>query len=151
MADLLKDPMVLRQIIMDHYEYPRNHTLTQEPGYAQKHMASESCIDDIYVQSKIEDGIVKDVRFDGVACTISTASTSIMSELVQGKSIAEAKEIIRNYFAMIDQKEYDGNLLEEAVAFANVGKQANRIKCATIGWKALEELIEESEGNDDEK
>ena len=151
MADLLKDPMVLRQIIMDHYEYPRNHTLTQESGYVQKHMASESCIDDIYVQSKIEDGIVKDVRFDGVACTISTASTSIMSELVQGKSIAEAKEIIRNYFAMIDQKEYDADLLEEAVAFANVGKQANRIKCATIGWKALEELIEESEGNDDEK
>ena len=151
MADLLKDPMVLRQIIMDHYEYPRNHTLTQESGYAQKHMASESCIDDIYVQSKIEDGIVKDVRFDGVACTISTASTSIMSELVQGKSIAEAKEIIRNYFTTRSRVEYDADLLEEAVAFANVGKQANRIKCATIGWKALEELIEESEGNDDEK
>ena len=102
MSDLLKDPMILRQIIMDHYEYPRNHTLTKEEGYAQKHMASESCIDDIYVQSRIEEGIVKDVRFDGVACTISTASTSIMSELLRGKSIAQAREIIRNYFAMID-------------------------------------------------
>ena len=98
MSDLLKDPMILRQIIMDHYEYPRNHTLTKEEGYAQKHMASESCIDDIYVQSRIEEGIVKDVRFDGVACTISTASTSIMSELLRGKSIAQAREIIRNYF-----------------------------------------------------
>lgn len=147
MADLLKDPMILRQIIMDHYEYPRNHTLSEEEGYVQKHMASESCIDDIYVQTKIEEGKVKEVRFDGVACTISTASTSIMSELMQGKSIEEAKEIIRNYFAMIDQQEYDEELLQEAVAFANVGKQANRIKCATIGWKAMEELLEESEGD----
>ncbi len=111
----------------------------------------ESCIDDIYVQSRIEEGIVKDVRFDGVACTISTASTSIMSELLRGKSIAQAREIIRNYFAMIDQQDYDEALLEEAVAFANVGKQANRIKCATIGWKAMEEMLAESEENADEK
>lgn len=147
MSDFLNDPMVLRQIIMDHYEYPRNHELSKEEGYVQKHMASESCIDDIYVQTKIEEGKVKDVRFDGVACTISTASTSIMSELILGKSVEEAKEIIQNYYAMINQQEYDPDLLQEAVAFANVGKQANRIKCATIGWKAMEELLEESEGN----
>ena len=55
-------------------------------------------------------------------------------------------EIIQNYFAMVDQKEYDEDLLEEAVAFQNVGKQANRINCATIGWKALRDMIKESEG-----
>ena len=151
MSDLMKDPMILRSIIMDHYEYPRNHELTKEDGYVQKHMASESCIDDIYVQSRIRDGVVEDVRFDGVACTISTASTSIMSELLRGKSIAQARESIRNYFAMIDQQDYDEVMLEEAVAFANVGKQANRIKCATIGWKAMEEMLAESEENADEK
>ena len=130
---------------MDHYEYPRNHELTEKEDYKKKHMASESCIDDIYVQAKIEDGIVEDIRFDGVACTISTASTSIMSELLKGKTTQEAKHIIENYYQMIDQKEYDEELLEEAVAFHNVGKQANRIKCATIGWKAMEELLLESE------
>lgn len=145
MSSLLNDPMILRQIIMDHYEYPRNHELSKEEGYAQRHMASDSCIDDIYVQSKIRDGVIEDVRFDGVACTISTASTSIMSELMRGKNINEAKEIIDNYFQMIDQGEFDEELLEEAIAFHNVGKQANRIKCATIGWKAMQELIEESE------
>ena len=145
MSDLLKDPMILRQIIMDHYEYPRNHELTKNPEYHEKHMASDSCIDDIYVQSKIKDGVVEDIRFDGEACTISTASTSIMSELLQGKTLAEAKEIIENYFNMIDNKPYDEDLLEEAVAFFNVGKQANRIKCATIGWKAMKQMIEESE------
>ena len=101
MSDLMKDPMILRSIIMDHYEYPRNHELTKEDGYVQKHMASESCIDDIYVQSRIRDGVVEDVRFDGVACTISTASTSIMSELLKGKRVEEAKDIIANYFHMI--------------------------------------------------
>lgn len=151
MNDLLHDPMILRSIIMDHYEYPRNHELIKDnEAYHEKHMASESCIDDIYVQSKIEDGVVEDVRFDGVACTISTASTSIMSELLRGKTIEEAKVIIANYFQMIDAKEYDENLLEEAIAFHNVGKQANRIKCATIGWKAMEELIKESEESNHE-
>lgn len=145
MNDYMNDIVMLRNIIMDHYEYPRNHELSKEEGYHQKHMASSSCIDDIYVQTKIKDGIVEDIRFDGVACTISTASTSIMSELLQGKSIAEARDIIDNYYAMIDQREYNQESLQEAVAFKNTGKQANRIKCATIGWRAMQELIDESE------
>ena len=138
------DAQFLREIIMDHYSYPRNKQLAQEDGYASKHMASDSCIDDITVQAKIENGIIQDARFDGVACTISTASTDIMTELVKGKSVEEAEEIIRNYFSMIDQKEYDEDVLEEAVAFQNVGKQANRINCATIGWRALKDIIEQS-------
>lgn len=145
MSDLLNDPMILRQIIMDHYEYPRNHELTKDEAYVQKHMASESCIDDIYVQAKLENDVISDIRFDGVACTISTASTSIMSELLQGKTKEEANTIIANYFAMIDGEAYDEELLQEAVAFHTVGKQANRIKCATIGWNAIKEILTESE------
>lgn len=146
MSDYMNDPMVLRQILMDHYEYPRNHKLTNDPAYMKRHMASDSCIDDIIVESKINDGVIEDIRFDGVACTIATASTSMMSELLCGKTIDEAKVIIENYHNMIDQKEYDGELLQEAIALHTVGKQANRIKCATIGWKAIEEMIHESEG-----
>lgn len=145
MSDMLKDPMILRQIIMDHYEYPRNHELSKEEGYVQRHMASDSCIDDIYVQAKINGDVIEDIRFDGVACTISTASTSIMSELLQGKTLEEAKSIMKQYFAMIDGQAYDEDALEEAVAFHTVGKQANRIKCATIGWNAMKEIVEESE------
>ena len=144
------DPMLMRQIIMDHYDYPRNKELTKDNGYMSRHMASDSCIDDITVQTKISDGKIDDIRFDGVACTISTASTSIMSELLKGKTTQEAKEIIDNYFKMIDQKEYDEDVLDEAIAFQNVGKQANRINCATIGWKAMREMIKESEDGKDE-
>lgn len=139
------DPNLMREIIMDHYEYPRNHELVSDETYQSVHMDSDSCIDDITVQADIADGIIKDVRFDGVACTISTASTSIMTELVSGKTIEEAKEILNNYFAMIEEKDYNDDILEEAIAFKNVGKQANRINCATIGWKAMRQMIEESE------
>lgn len=145
MSDLMNDPMVLRQILMDHYEYPRNHELTHDETYYTRHMASDSCIDDIHVEAKIENRVIKDIRFDGVACTIATAATSIMSELLMGKSIEDANHIINNYHAMIDGLEYDADLLEEAIALHTVGKQANRIKCATIGWKAMEEMIAESE------
>ncbi len=145
--DMLNDPSILRELIMDHYQYPHNHNLTDGEGYNSVHMASDSCIDDITVQSKIENGKIEDIRFDGVACTISTASTSMMTDLLKGKTIDEAKAIINEYFNMIDAKEYDPDVLEEAVAMKNVYKQANRIKCATIGWKAINQMIEESEGN----
>ena len=149
MSDLLKDPMVLRDIIMDHYQYPRNHQLTNDQHYHHAHMASDSCIDDIHLEALIEDGIIKDVRFNGVACTISTASTSIMSELVRGKSVEEAKVLINDYLKMIDGQGFDEEELQEAVAFQNVGRQANRIKCATIGWNGLAEMIAESEKEND--
>lgn len=139
------DPMILRQIIMDHYQYPRNKRLVDDEHYHMVHMASESCIDDIKVQVNIENGIIKDMCFDGIACTISTASTSILTDLVKGKTIDEAKELISLYMDMIMLEEVNLEPLEEAIAFHQVGKQANRIKCATIGWNALSQIIEESE------
>ena len=142
MSDMLKDPTILRELIMDHYQYPRNHGLVDDSSYASCHMASDSCIDDITVQSKIVDGVIKDIRFDGVACTICTASTSMMSELLKGKTTDEAQKIMDNYFNMMEEKPYDEDMLEEAIAMCNVHKQANRIKCATIGWKAMKKMME---------
>lgn len=145
----IDDPMVLRQIIMDHYQFPRNKRVCNHDQCKTVHMATESCIDDIQVQAVIEGGIVKDICFDGIACTISTASTSILTELMKNKSIEEAKNLLELYFDMIDLKAVNYEPLEEAIAFKNVGKQANRIKCATIGWNAFKQIIEESEDNND--
>lgn len=144
MKEMLKDPMIVRQMIMDHYQYPRNHKLLSEGEYLEKHMDSESCIDDIKVQMVVKDNIIKDIRFDGIACTISTASTSIMSELLMDKTLEEAQLIINEYNKMVNERDYDADILESAVVFSNVSKQANRIKCATIGWEAAEFLIEKS-------
>ena len=78
----LNDPMIKREIIMDHYENPRNKGLVDDPRYLKVNMNSESCIDDIDIQILVEGNIIKDFRFDGVGCTIATSSTSILSELV---------------------------------------------------------------------
>lgn len=145
MHDYLNDPRILRQLIMDHYEHPRNRRLSDDPGYCLKHMASDSCIDDIKVQIKVEEGVIRDLCFDGVGCTISTASTSMMTELLRNKTLSEAKEIMEAYQRMIRMEEVNQDLLREAIAFQNVGKQLNRINCATIGWRAVAEMVEEKE------
>ena len=142
----LNDPKLLRAIIMDHYEHPHNKGLVSDSeGYLSLRSNSESCIDDITMQVKIKDGIIEDIKFDGHACTISTASTSILTDQVKGKSVQEALKIIENYENMVFEKPFDSDLAQESVAFKNVGKQANRIKCAVIGYDALKELIKQSE------
>ena len=137
----LNDPMIKREIIMDHYENPRNKGLVDDPRYLKINMNSESCIDDIDIQILVENNIIKDFRFDGVGCTISTASTSILSELVINENVEKAYKIIKEYDNMIKELPYDEMLLQEAVVFKDVGKQANRIKCAMIGFNGLLELL----------
>ncbi len=134
-----------RQILMDHYVNTRMRGLKEnDPRYDEVHNVSESCIDDITVQMYVKDDTVEDVCFDGIGCTIATASTDIIAELIKGKSREEALNIIDNYFAMLHEEEYDEDLLEEANAFDTLYKQANRIKCGSIGINAMKELIERS-------
>jgi len=135
------NPSLIREIIMDHYEYPRNKKLKNDSKYTKVNLDSESCIDNIDLEVLIEDNKIKDICFDGVACTISTASTSIMSELLKDKSIEEANLIIENYLNMLYGREYDEEMLGEAAAFVNTSKQANRIKCATLSWNGLKDII----------
>ena len=137
------DNMMMRQIIMDHYESPRNHGLVDDDNYKSVNMDSETCIDNIDIQALIEDNVIKDIRFDGEACAICTASTSIMSELLIGKTIDEANKIIENYQNMIYEKDYDPEIIEEAIVFMNTHKQANRIKCATLGWTAIKKILDQ--------
>lgn len=135
------NPSLIREIIMDHYEYPRNKKLKNDSKYVKVNLDSESCIDNIDLEVLVEDGKIKDICFDGVACTISTASTSIMTEILKNKTIDEANSIIENYLNMLYGKEYDEDLLEEAAAFVNTSKQANRIKCATMSWNGIKDII----------
>lgn len=139
----LNDPSIKRSIIMDHYENPRNKGRVDDNRYKVVNMNSESCIDNFDIFVLIEDNIVKDFKFDGVGCTISTASTSILSELVIGQKIEDVKHIISEYDNMIKELPYDEILLQEAVVFKDVSKQANRIKCAMIGFNGLLSIIEE--------
>lgn len=149
MSNYLKDPMFLREIIMDHYQHPRHKHLFEDDVHVyEKHMNTDSCIDDVKVQARIKDGVISEVVWDGVACVISTASTSIMTDLLKGKTLQEAKQLIQTYNDMINLKDFDEEAMGEAIALSQVGKQANRIGCATIGWRAISDIIVESEEDD---
>lgn len=139
---------MMREVIMDHYQNPRNRREETDPSYQSVYMDSTSCIDKIYIQVKIENNIFSDVCWHGNGCAISTASTSIMTELLKGKTVDEGNKIIDNYYAMIHEKPYDPDLLDEAVIFMNTSRQPSRIKCATISFRGVRRILGGSE--DDE-
>ena len=139
----MMDKELKREILLDHYNNPNNKQSVNDKKYRSVHNASESCIDDITVYMYAEDGTIKDVKFDGIGCTICTASTDIMCDLVTDKTYDEARSIINEYYKMVDEKPFDEEVLEEANAFDTLYQQANRIKCGTIGIHAIEDLINE--------
>ena len=141
----MMDKEIKREIMLDHYSNPNNKMKVSDPRYKSIHNASESCIDDITVYMLVENGIISDVKFDGVGCTICTSSTDIMCDLITGKTLSEAKEIINEYYKMIDEKDFNEDILDEANAFDTLYQQANRIKCGTIGIHTIEQLINEYE------
>ena len=104
-------------------------------------MNNDSCIDEVNLMVKLEDGKIKDVRFDGEACAICTSSTSVMIDTLLGKSIEEAEEIINNFYNMIEEKEYNEELLEQANAYNDISKQPNRKKCALLGWWGIDKAL----------
>ena len=132
---------MMRSIIMDHYSNPTNKHEPNSDKFEKIHMHSDNCIDDLNIFLLVENNIVKDACFEGVACTISTASTDIMCDLLKGKNIEEAKNIIQQYDNMIHEQPFDEEVLDEAVVFINTSKQAARIRCATIGWNAADMIL----------
>ncbi len=135
------DEHLRKSIILDHYNNPINKGLIKDDSYYKVNMNSESCIDDLDYMIKIENNIITDVRFDGEACAISTSASSIMINLILNKSIDEVLNIINNYENMIDEKDYDKELLEEANVFDEIYKQANRKKCALLPYHGLKKVL----------
>ena len=138
-------PSMMREIIMDHYSSPRHKGVPTEEGYQKIHTDSVNCIDDFDLYLKAKDDVVVDARWEGVACTISSASTDILCEQVIGKNFQESEYMIQQYLNMIEEKPYDDSVLNEALVFMNTGKQAARIHCATMGWTAMDELLKDEE------
>lgn len=134
---------MMRSIIMDHSSKPNNKHNPPNDGYLMMHMHSDNCIDDINVYLLVENNIVTDACFEGVACTISMSSTDILCDLIKGKTKEEALYMIDQYHRMMHEEAFDEEILDEANAFVNTSKQAARIRCATIGWNAAENMLKE--------
>lgn len=144
------DSNMKRSIILEHYQNPKNKGLIDDDTYIKVNMNNESCIDEINLMIKVEDNIIKDIRFDGEACAICTSSTSIMTNTLIGKSIDEVRKIYDNYVNMIDEKEYDSTILEEAIVYNDIYKQPNRKKCALLSWWGMGKILEQIGGEKDE-
>ena len=140
------DNNLRREIILENYQDPMNRGLVEDDGtYLKVNTNSESCIDNLDFMMKIEDGIIKDIHFDGEACAISTSATSIMIRSLIGKSIEDAKSIIKNYQNMINEVEYNSELLGELYVYDEICKQSNRKNCALLPSNAVEKMLGELE------
>ncbi len=133
-----------REIILHHYQNPKNKGLIDADDFIVVDMNNESCIDEVHLMVRIENGKIMDAYFDGEACAICTSSTSIMIDTLIGKTVEEAKKIVANFGAMINEEEYDENILEQAIVYDDVKKQPNRKKCALLGWWGMEKILEKN-------
>ncbi len=139
------DVNLKRSILLEHYQNPKNRGLIEDDSYIKINMNNESCIDEVNLMVKVDDGIITDVRFDGDACAMCISSSSIMVETLVGKTVDEAKNILNNFFNMIDEKEYDADVLEAATVYDDTYKQPNRKKCVLLSWWGMEKIVKEEE------
>ncbi|WP_226580237.1 Fe-S cluster assembly sulfur transfer protein SufU [Halobacillus litoralis] len=133
-----------RQVIMDHYKNPRNRG-SIEGNPMTVDMNNPTCGDRIQLQLLIDDGVVKDAKFDGEGCSISLSSASMMTQAIKGKPIDEALKMSELFSEIMQGKDIDEEDLDlgDIEALQGVSKFPARIKCATLAWKAMEKGVDE--------
>ncbi|MFM7949598.1 MAG: Fe-S cluster assembly sulfur transfer protein SufU [Actinomycetales bacterium] len=137
-----------QEVILDHYKRPKNKSLRANPSI-QVHHVNTSCGDELTLNLVVDAGLVKDLSWDGVGCSISQASASVMSELLIGKSSKAALALVEEFQEMLQSKgAISGNEdhLQDGVAFAGVAKFPARVKCALLAWMAFKDAISRTEG-----
>lgn len=132
-----------QEIILDHYKNPHGRGL-RDPFDAESFQVNPTCGDEVTLRVKVEDGKVADVSYDGQGCSISQASTSVLTDLVVGHAIEEAFTTMDAFVELMQGKgkvEPDEDVLEDGVAFAGVAKYPARVKCALLGWMAFKDAV----------
>ena len=127
-----------QEIILDHYKNP-HHAGLREPFEAEVHHVNPTCGDEVTLRVHVSDGTVSDVSYDAVGCSISQAATSVMTDLVIGKSVDDAMAVQDTFLTLMQGKgqvEPDEDVLEDGIAFAGVAKFPARVKCALLPWMA---------------
>ena len=133
-----------RQVIMDHYKNPRNKGSLEGDSLVID-MNNPTCGDRIHLTLLVEDGIVKDAKFDGEGCSISMSSASMMTQTIKGKNVEEAMKLASIFSDMMQGKDYEEDDIDlgDIEALQGVNKFPARIKCATLAWKAMEKGLKE--------
>ena len=127
-----------QEIIMDHYRHPHHQGL-REPFDVEVHHVNPTCGDEVTLRVQVAEGVVSDVSYEGQGCSISQASTSVMTDLVIGKAVDEALRTSDAFLELMQSRgtlEPDEDVLEDGIAFAGVSRYPARVKCALLGWMA---------------
>jgi len=138
-----------QQIILDHYKNPHHRGLA-DPFDAEVHHVNPTCGDEVTLRVRVADGAVADLGWEGEGCSISQASTSVMSELVVGKPVDEALALQAKFLELMQSQgqaelsDADEEELEDAIAFEGVSKYPARVKCALLGWMAMKSAVAEA-------
>lgn len=126
-------------IILDHYR-EKHHSGLREPYDVQVHHVNPSCGDELTLRVHLDGDTIRDISYEGEGCSISQASTSVMTDLLIGDSTAHALDLHDKFLEMMQSQgriEPDEDVFEDAIAFAGVSKFPARVKCALLGWSAL--------------
>jgi nitrogen fixation NifU-like protein len=140
MSDLRE---LYQEVILDHSRRPRNfgacpHCNRDAKGH------NPLCGDRITVQLDLDNDTIKDVHFQGQGCAISMASASLMTEMVKGKTVAEAKRLFDSFHTLVTGGEPDGAELDKLEVLAGVRDYPVRVKCATLAWHTLAAALDNS-------
>ncbi|MEP6598314.1 MAG: Fe-S cluster assembly sulfur transfer protein SufU [Actinomycetota bacterium] len=138
-----------QQIILDHYKHPHHRGLPEDFD-AEVHHVNPTCGDEVTLRLSVRDGAITALGWEGEGCSISQASTSVMSDLVTGNDVAGALELQERFLALMQShgraqlSEQDEERLDDAVAFEGVSKYPARVKCALLGWMAMKSAVAEA-------
>lgn len=137
------------ELIMEHSMNSYNKKKLENADYCEIGH-NPNCGDEITLELKLNGNVIEDMAFTGHGCAISQASTSIMIDTLKGKTVEEAKEIIKTFIEMIKREitdEQELKKLEDAIAFRNVSNMPARVKCALLAWHTVEDILNENNGS----
>ena len=144
-----------QEIILDHYRHPHHKGLREGYG-AEVHHVNPTCGDEVTLRVHLsdprrgEDAVIEDVSYESQGCSISQASASVLTDLVIGRTVGQAFKTQEAFLELMQSKggsDGDGDLLEDAVAFAGVSKFPARVKCALLSWMALKDATAQALSN----
>ena len=130
-----------QEIILDHYKHPHGRGL-RDPFNGEAHHVNPTCGDEITVRVSAADGSFSDISYDGLGCSISQASASVLHELLQGRTATDAAAVHEAFVELMQgrgQVEPDEDVLGDGIAFAGVAKFPARVKCALLPWMAFKD------------
>ena len=139
----MKVEELYQEIILDHYR-SKHHSGLREPYEAEVHHVNPTCGDEVSLRVHLVGDTVSDVSYESMGCSISQASTSVMTDLVIGHDVTYGLGLYEEFLTMMQSKgqiEPDEDRLEDGVAFAGVAKFPARVKCALLGWSAFKDAV----------